>query len=285
MVGNRIMLLGAHVSIAGGIFNAPIRGKELGCSAIQIFTKNQRQWKHSPLTEVQVEQYKDELTKSGIESVIVHDSYLINLCSPDKNNLHKSRESFILELDRCQALGIAGLVFHPGAHKDLGEKQGLSLIAESINIGLEKFLEIDTKLLLETTAGQGTSLGHSFEQLGQIIQKIEAKDKVGVCIDTCHIFTAGYDIRTQESYQATFEIFDKIIGLNRLGALHLNDSKKELGSRVDRHERIGQGNIGLEAFRLIMNDKRFQNVPKILEIPGGDDCYKQDIALLKSLVA
>jgi deoxyribonuclease IV len=278
------MLLGAHVSIAGGLFNAPIRGKEIGCSAIQIFTKNQRQWKHAPLTEEQIEQYKNELTKSCIKIVIAHDSYLINLCSPDKNNLHKSRESFIFELARCQALGISGLVFHPGAHMDLGEKKGLSLIAESINIGLEKFPEINTKLLLETTAGQGTSLGYRFEQLEQIIRKIDAKEKVGVCIDTCHIFAAGYDIRTSESYQVTFKKFDDIIGLNKLGVFHLNDSKKEFGSRVDRHERIGEGKIGLEAFRLIMNDLRFKNVPKILEIPGGENCYKQDIALLESLV-
>jgi deoxyribonuclease IV len=278
------MLLGAHVSIAGGLFNAPTRGKEIGCSAIQIFTKNQRQWKHSPLTEEQIEQYKNELTKSCIEIVIAHDSYLINLCSPDKNNLHKSRESFIFELARCQALGISGLVFHPGAHLILGEKKGLSLIAESINIVLEKFPEIDTKLLLETTAGQGTSLGYRFEQLEQIIQKIEAKDKVGVCFDTCHIFASGYDIRTAESYQVTFKKFEDIIGLDKLGVFHLNDSKKELGSRVDRHERIGEGKIGLEAFRLIMNDLRFKNVPKILEIPGGENCYKQDIALLNSLV-
>lgn len=278
------MLLGGHISIAGGIFKAPSRGKKIGCSAIQIFTKNQRQWKTPPLTEELVQKYKDELSKSQIEAVIAHDSYLINLSSPDKNNLHKSRESFILELQRCQALKINGLVFHPGAHKEMDEASGLSLIAESINMILDKLPGIDTKLLLETTAGQGTALGHSFEQLGQIIQKVERKDKLGVCIDTCHIFAAGYDIRTKENYLATFKKFDEIIGLDRLKVLHLNDSKKELGSRIDRHERIGQGKIGLEAFRLIMNDERLFKVPKILEIPGGDDCFINDIVLLKSLV-
>ncbi len=278
------MLLGAHVSIAGGIFQAPIRGSEIGCTAIQIFTKNQRQWKISPLTNEQIEQYKQVLANSPIKAVVAHDSYLINLCSPDKNNLHKSRESFILELKRTQALGIAGLVFHPGAHKDLGETKGLKLIAESLNIILKECLDVDTKLLLETTAGQGTALGYSFEQLGQIIQMVDEKNKVGVCIDTCHIFAAGYDIRTREGYEATFKKFDEIIGLDRLGAFHLNDSEKELGSRVDRHERIGKGKIGLEAFRLIMNEPRFENIPKILEIPGGDDCFKYDVALLRSLV-
>ncbi len=177
------MLLGAHVSIAGGIFQAVIRGSEIGCSAIQIFTKNQRQWKTPPLTNEQIEQYKQVLANSPIKAVVAHDSYLINLCSPDKNNLHKSRESFILEHKRTQALGISGLVFHPGAHKDLGETNGLNLIAESLNIILEECWDVDTKLLLETTAGQGTALGYSFEQLGQIIQMVDEKDKVVILRD------------------------------------------------------------------------------------------------------
>ena len=278
------MLLGAHVSIAGGIFKAAIRGSEMGCTAIQIFTKNQRQWKTPPLTNEQIEQYKQALANSPIKTVLAHDSYLINLCSPDKNNLHKSRESFILELNRTQALGITGLIFHPGAYKNLDETKGLKLIVESLNIILEECRLVDTKLLLETTAGQGTALGYNFEQLGQIIEMIDEKDKLGVCIDTCHIFAAGYDIRTSETYEETFEKFDKIIGLHRLGAFHFNDSKKELGSRVDRHERIGKGKIGIEAFRLLMNDVRFKGIPKILEIPGGADCFKYDVALLRNLV-
>jgi len=278
------MLLGAHVSISGGLFQAPLRGSEIGCTAIQIFTKNQRQWQANPLSDQEIEKYFQSLTTSPVKTVIAHNSYLINLCSSDKNQLHKSRESFILEMQRAEALKISSLVFHPGAHKGTGEQAGLDLIAESINYVLGFCSDFNIRLLLETTAGQGTSLGYNFEQLKQIIEQVEQTEKIGVCLDTCHIFAAGYDIRTQSSYQATFEQFDRVIGLNYLTVIHLNDSKKQFGSRLDRHEQIGKGEIGIEAFRFLMNDPRLKNIPKILEIPGGMDCFKHDLDLLKNMI-
>jgi len=278
------MLLGAHVSISGGLDKAPIRGTELGCTAVQIFTKNQRQWLAKPLTQEEIDQYFLSLQKSSIASVIAHSSYLINLCSPDKNQLQKSRESFIFELERAEKLGIQSYVFHPGSHKGNGERYGIALIAESLNYVLDKCPGFKIKVLLETTAGQGTSLGYRFEQLKQIIDLVEENVRLGVCLDTCHIYAAGYDIRTVDSYEAVINEFDHIIGLPELRAIHLNDSKKPLGSRLDRHEQIGRGELGIEPFRLIMNDARFQNIPKILEIPGGEESYRHDLELLKNLV-
>jgi len=277
-------LIGAHVSIAGGLEYAIPKGEQIGCTAIQIFTKNQVQWYSKPLSNHTVKQYQQALINSSIQSVIAHDSYLINLGSPEENMLEKSRLAFLDEMDRAEKLEISALIFHPGAHKNAGENVGLKLIADSINYCCKQRPNYKLKLLLETTAGQGTNLGYSFEQLKWIIDKIDHSDRVGVCLDTCHIFAAGYDIRDKSSYEKTFEKFDRIIGLEKLKAIHLNDSKRELGSKVDRHEHIGQGQIGLEGFRLIMNDLRFIEVPKILEIPGDMNQFKENLNLLTSLV-
>lgn len=277
------MLLGAHVSIAGGVFNAPGRGEKIGCTAIQIFSKNQRQWKVKELTIDEIEKFKSELKKSTIKSVIVHDSYLINLGSPNKDMLEKSRTSFGIEMQRAEELGLPYLVFHPGSC-DVGEERGLRTIAESLNILLTHYQNFKLILLLETTAGQGSSLGYRFEQLAEIIHIVEQKDRVGICFDTAHVFAAGYDIRTKEAYELTFKAFDNILGLKSLKAFHLNDSKKELGSRVDRHEHIGKGLIGIDAFRYLLNDPRFTKNPKVLETPGTEEDFKRNLDLLKSLI-
>lgn len=279
-----IGLIGAHVSISGGLENAPPRGEEIGCTAIQIFTKNQVQWHAKPLSNQDVEQYRQALTNSSIQSVIAHDSYLINLGSPGEMLLKKSRQAFLDEMDRAERLEISSLIFHPGAHKKAGEDVGLRLIADSINYVYKQRPNYGLKLLLETTAGQGTNLGYTFEQLKGIIDRVDQTDRVAVCLDTCHIFAAGYDIRDQSCYEKTFEKFDLVIGLEKLQAIHLNDSKKELGSRVDRHEQIGKGQIGLKAFQLLVNDTRFIDIPKILEIPGDMKKFKENLHLLKSLI-
>lgn len=278
-------LIGAHISIAGGLYQAPLRGQEIGCTAIQIFTKNQVQWESRPITQQEIQQYQKSLMNSSIRSVVAHNSYLINLSSPDQNLLKKSRLAFLDEMDRAESLGIPFLIFHPGSHKSAGEDLGLKLIAESIDYVHHQRPDYKIKLLLETTAGQGTNLGYHFEQLKQIIEMVNQPDRVGVCLDTCHIFAAGYDIRTQASYEQTFEKFDQVIGLEKLCAIHLNDSQKELGSRVDRHEALGQGQIGLEGFRLIMNDSRFIYIPKLLEIPGKMIKFKENLELLIRLMA
>jgi len=277
-------LIGAHVSIAGGLANAFSRGEKIGCTTIQIFTKNQMQWKSKPLSNEQIKRYQQSLANSTIRSVLAHDSYLINLASPDENLLTKSGQAFLEEMDRAEKLGISYLIFHPGSHKGAGENFGLKLIADSINYVQKQRSNYRLKLLLETTAGQGTNLGYSFEQLKQIIDMLDSPHRVGVCLDTCHIFAAGYDIRTKSNYMKTFDKFDQVIGLERLHAIHLNDSKKEFGSRVDRHENIGKGEIGIEGFRLIMNDERFIHIPKVLETPGGKQKFMENLELLKNLV-
>jgi deoxyribonuclease-4 len=279
-----IGLIGAHISIAGGLDQAPSRGEEIGCTAIQIFTKNQVQWKARPLSSLEIVHYRQALANSSIQSVVAHSSYLINLASPEEKLLNKSRQALVDEMHRAESMGIQSLIFHPGSHKNADENVGLKLIAESIDYVYQQRPGFKLKLLLETTAGQGTSLGYSFEQLKWIIDRIARSFRVGVCLDTCHIFAAGYDIRSQSGYEKTFDKFDQVIGLEKLQAIHLNDSKKELGSRVDRHEHIGEGQIGLEAFRLIMNDSRFVNVPKLLETPGDMKKFKENLDLLKSLV-
>jgi deoxyribonuclease-4 len=281
---NTETLVGAHVSISGGLYQALERGEKIGCNAIQIFTKNQVQWKAKPLSNDDVDRFFQSLTKSPIVSVVAHDSYLINLGSPDHLGLEKSRLAFLEEIDRAELLKIPFLIFHPGSHKGAGEQFGLRLIAESLNFVHHQRPHHRVKLLLETTSGQGSNLGYSFEQLKQIIDMVEQSWRVGVCLDTCHIFAAGYDIRTRSTYEATMEKFDRVIGLDRLGAIHLNDSKKALGSRIDRHERIGEGQIGLDGFRFIMNDARLIKIPKILEIPGDLQIFKLNLELLKSLI-
>lgn len=270
------------MSIAGGVHTAVERGNRIGCTAIQMFVKNNNQWRGKPLTEKDIATYKDLLSKSSIGPVVVHDTYLINLCANDKIILRKSRVALKDELDRCEMLGVPYLNFHPGAHVGQGEDDGIKIIAESLNIIHEQTKGYRVRSVIETTAGQGTSIGYRFEQLRKIIDTVEDKERMAVCVDTCHIFAAGYDIASEAGYEKTFEEFDAVVGLDRLVAFHVNDSKRERGSRVDRHEHIGKGHIGLSGFRFLMNDKRFQSIPKILETDKGPD-MKEDILNMKVL--
>jgi deoxyribonuclease-4 len=275
-------LLGAHTSISGGVSTAIDRANELNFTAIQIFSKNNNRWKAKPLDEKEINSFKEKWDKSKIQFIVVHDSYLINLCAKDKALLKKSRNAFIDELKRCEQLGINYLNFHPGAHTGQGVEDGLKIIAESINFAHAETKNYNVKSMLETTAGQGTTLGSTFEQLQKIIDMVEEKERMCVCIDTAHIFAAGYDIKSEKEYRKTMKEFDDIIGLDLLKCFHMNDSKKELGSKVDRHEHIGKGFIGKEGFANIMNDKRISKIPKILETPKGKD-MKEDIENLKVL--
>lgn len=267
---------------------APLRGAELGCTAIQIFLKNALQWKAKPYSEEEVIQFKNNWWQSNIRVIVGHDTYLINLGSPESSLLKKSRQAFLDELKRCHLLGISHLITHPGAHGGIGEQEGIRIIANSLNHIFSETNELPTQVLLETTAGQGTTVGHTFEQLAQIIDLVEAKTRVGICFDTCHVFAAGYDIRSEKGYLKTIDLFDRILGLDNLKAFHLNDSKRELNSRVDRHEQIGQGQIGKLAFKLIMTDRRFENIPKIIETPKenglGGDWDRKNLALLRSFL-
>jgi deoxyribonuclease IV len=273
------MLLGAHMSISGGVHTAFERGKRVGCTTMQIFAKNNTQWKGKPLTSDAIANYKIEAKKTRIRPVVVHSSYLINLCARDKIILKKSRNAFLDELQRCRLLGIPYLVFHPGSHVGQGEKEGLRIIADSLNLIHERTKGYRVKSVVEVTAGQGSNLGYRFEQIRELIDLTDNKNRMGVCLDTCHVFAAGYDISTEEGYEKTIRDFDDIIGLKRLKVIHLNDSKGALGSRLDRHEHIGKGNIGDTGFRLIMNDKRFEHIPKILETPKGEDMREDRINL------
>jgi len=278
-------ILGAHVSISGGVYKAPARGKEIGCDSIQIFTKNQRQWTAPPLSLKDAELFKEEMKKNAIQVAIGHSSYLINIGSPKDELRKKSIDSLVIELKRSEKLGLRALVFHPGSHLGIGETDGLKLIAESLNTVLSRVTLRNTMVLLETTAGQGTNLGYKFEHLADIIDMIEIqKNMVGVCFDTCHAFSAGYDIRTVDAYNKTMDLFDEIIGFDKLKAFHLNDSKFDLGSRKDRHEHIGKGFIGLEGFKAIVNDRRFKTLPMVLETPGGEAGYKENLKVLRSLI-
>jgi len=280
-------LIGAHESIAGGIHTAFERGKSVGCRTLQIFTKNNNQWSARPLTDEDVANYKTAEKKASIGPVVAHACYLINLCSTNKKIAQKSRAALVDELRRCEMLGIPYLNFHPGNHMGSGELDGIERIAESINRAHEQTPGIAVLSVLETTAGQGSAIGYRFEHLRATIDRIEEPERMAVCIDTCHIFAAGYDIRTEGAYAKTMSEFDDIVGLQRLVAIHANDSRKELGSRVDRHEHIGRGAIGLDGFRLIMNDARLAQIPKILETPKDKD-LKEDrvnLATLRRLVA
>jgi deoxyribonuclease-4 len=277
-------LLGAHVSVSGGLDKSIARGEELECDAIQIFSKNQRQWMASPLSEESITIFKKSYGESKIQQIIIHDSYLINLCNPDDERLKKSRDAFLDEMIRADLISVPYLVFHPGSHLNTSEEEGTRRIAESLNIVLKKQDKGKVKLLLETTAGQGDHVGYLFEQLAAIIAMVDNKDRIGICFDTAHAFAAGYDIRTATEYNNTFRIFDSIVGLDRIQVFHLNDSKSELGSRVDRHEQIGKGKIGLNAFRFLINDSRFREIPMILETPEGEKYYKTNLNLLRSLI-
>ncbi len=278
-----IQLLGAHTSTSGGVDKAVDRAEGLGFTAMQIFTKNNSRWKAKPLAEQEIEKFRNKLTASRIKFVAAHDSYLINLCASDSGLLRKSRDAFIDELERCELLGIPHLNFHPGAHTGRGEAEGIKLIAESINFAHDKTGDFKVKSMLELTAGQGTTLGYSYDQIAEIIALVEQKERMSVCIDTAHIFASGYNIKDPASYRKVIKEFDDVIGLDKLKCIHVNDSKKELGSRVDRHEHIGDGYIGLEGFTNIMNDKKLKHVPKILETPKGKE-QLEDLKNLDTLV-
>lgn len=279
-------LLGAHCSIAGGVSKSLDIADRLGFSAIQIFSKNNNRWKAKPLDEKEVEKFKTKLEDSKVNFTIVHDSYLINLCAKSEELLQKSREAFIDELTRCEQLGIPYLNFHPGAHGKMGEDDGIKMIAESINYAHEKTKGFKTGSTLETTAGQGTAIGYRFEHLAKIIELVEEKERMSVCIDTAHIFAAGYELRTKKGFNKTFKEFDEIIGLDKLVCFHMNDSKRDIGTRVDRHEHIGKGFIGLDGFRNIMNDRRLKKIPKVLETPKGKEQLEdvENLKVLKSLI-
>jgi len=275
--------LGAHTSIAGGLLNAIYSGEKIGCDVVQLFSKSQIQWKSKPLAEEEVARFKQAVRETKVLPVVVHDSYLINLASADTIIFQKSFTAVIDELQRCELLEIPYLVMHPGAHLGRGEKEGMNQIADSLNKIFKQMERNKTMLLLETTAGQGSHLGYTFEQLKYIIDRSGGNEKIGVCLDTAHIFAAGYDLRTQKSWEISKKQFDKIIGLQKLKIIHANDSKKDLGSRIDRHDRIGKGRIGLKGFSILIKDPDLQKIPFILEIPGGEKAYKEDLRLLKRL--
>ncbi len=276
--------IGAHVSASGGVENAPLNAADIGANAFALFTKNQRQWVAKPLSNESIDAFKANCATHNLESdyILPHDSYLINLGHPEAEKLEKSRDAFLDEMQRCEQLGLKLLNFHPGSHlKQVSDSVCLSTIAESINITLDKTKDVTA--VIENTAGQGSNLGFRFEHLAEIIDQVEDKERVGVCIDTCHSFAAGYDLLSQESSAAVFDEFEKVVGFNYLRGMHLNDSKKGLGSRVDRHHSLGHGVLGVEVFKFIMNDDRFDDIPMILETID-DTIWADEIKLLRSYI-
>lgn len=263
--------LGAHMSIAGGCDRAVTAAHAFGFDTVQLFTKNNNQWKAPPLTDAHVAAFRTALKTTGVGTPVAHNSYLINLGSPDDTLWNKSIDAMIVELERCESLGILDLVAHPGAHVGSGEEEGLKRIASGIDEIHRRTPGLAVRIDLETTAGQGTCLGHRFEHLGTILGLVKDPDRLGVCVDTCHIFAAGYSLATADEYDGTMHDFDRTVGVDRVRVWHLNDSRRERGSRVDRHAGIGQGHLGLEPFRFVVNDPRFQDIPMILETPKGTD--------------
>ncbi len=291
--------VGAHVSASGGVDNAPLNAMKIGARAFALFVKNQRQWTAKPLESKTIDAFHRNLEESGIlpKHILPHDSYLINLGHPEQEKLEKSRAAFIDEIERCAQLGLVKLNFHPGSHlvklskRDPAyaeklleaEHHCLDVIAESLNIIIDATQDSGVQLVIENTAGQGTNLGYRFEHLGHIIERVEDKSRMGACLDTCHTFTAGYDLRTPEAYEATMQQFGEIVGFEYLAGMHLNDSKPELGSRVDRHDSLGKGKIGWEAFRMIMNDPHMEDIPMVLETID-ERIWAEEIETLYSLV-
>ena len=275
--------IGAHVSASGGVENAPLNARKIGANALALFTKNQRQWKAKPLSEDSIRAFKTNLKKAGIQPkhVLPHDSYLINLGNPDQEKREKSLEAFIDEAQRAEQLELPLLNFHPGSHlRQISEAECISLNAEAMNTTLRNTSFVS--LLVETTAGQGSNIGYSFEHLAALIDQSDNPDRVGVCIDTCHIFAAGYDLRSEEAYKETMEAFDRIIGFDKLMGVHINDAKSELGSRVDRHHSLGEGNIGRQAFGFLMKDPRMEDIPIVLETIDPE-LWPEEIKWLRSL--
>ncbi|MDE6217084.1 deoxyribonuclease IV [Bacteroides sp.] len=272
--------IGAHVSASGGVESAPVHANEIGANAFALFTKNQRQWVSKPLTEKSISQFKENCESLGLDAryILPHDSYLINLGHPEEEGLQKSRVAFLDEMQRCEQLGLKLLNFHPGSHLNkISMEECLDRVAESINLALDKTQGVTA--VIENTAGQGSNVGYEFWQLRHIIDRVEDKSRVGVCLDTCHTYTAGYDL--VNAYDRVFEEFDSVVGFDYLRAIHLNDSKKALGSRVDRHDSIGKGLIGLDFFKRFMQDGRFDDMPIVLETPD-DTLWAEEIKLLRS---
>jgi deoxyribonuclease-4 len=275
-------LLGAHMPIAGGLAKAFVRGREVGCECIQIFTKSSRQWAAKPLGKAEIAEFKEKQKDTGIKVAFAHDSYLLNLGAPDEAQRHKSIAAFIDELERCEQLGLPFLVVHPGAHIGAGESKGIKTIADSITQAHKACSGFKVKIALENTAGQGTVVGYTFEQLAQMFDAAAESDRLRLCFDTQHAFAAGYNIATAEGYEQTFAELDRHVGLKRLVAFHLNDSLKPLNSRVDRHEHIGKGQLGLDTFARLLNDPRFTGLPMCIETPKGPD-LKEDVENLATL--
>lgn len=274
--------IGAHVSACGGVFNAPVNAHEIGATAFALFTKNQKQWVAKPLTDEEIGKFKDNCAKYGYTAaqILPHDSYLINLGSPREEGLQKSRAAFIDEMRRCEQLGLDRLNFHPGSHlKEISVDECLATIAHSINLALDKTQGVTA--VIENTAGQGSNLGYTFEQIAQIIEQVEDKSRVGVCIDTCHSFAAGYDLSTELGFTQVFEHFENVIGFKYLRGMHLNDATKPLASKVDRHSTLGNGVLGMVPFQMIMKDSRFDGIPLILETPDPD-IWAQELDTLRS---
>ncbi len=274
--------IGAHVSTEGGVFNAPIRAHQIGANAFALFTKNQKQWVAKPLTEEDIKKFKDNCKELNFSAsqILPHDSYLINLGSPREEGLDKSRKAFIDEMHRCAQLGLDRLNFHPGSHlKEISEDECIKTIGDSINIALKESEGVIA--VIENTAGQGSNMGYSFEQIAAIIELVEDKSRVGVCIDTCHAFAAGYDISTEDGFEKVFADFDRLIGFKFLKGMHLNDAMKSLGSRVDRHSSLGEGILGITPFKMIMKDHRFDGIPLIMETPNPD-IWAEEIHTLRN---
>lgn len=278
------MILGAHVSTSGGVSKAPLNARELGIKAFQIFTKNQNRWVQKALDAKEVDKYLTNCEECGIRTTVSHDAYLINLCAVDDNKLQMSRKAFLDEMVRADTLHIPYLVIHPGSHMKAGEEAGIKLLSESFRMLFDQNPEGKVRVLLEITAGQGTNLGYTFDQIAEMLGLINNPERTGVCFDTCHAYAAGYDFTTPEKYQTVMDEFDRIIGLDKLYCFHFNDSKRELGSRVDRHNHIGSGEIGMEPFGFFLNDNRFRDIPAILETPGEMEDYANNLEVLRNLV-
>jgi deoxyribonuclease-4 len=280
------LLLGAHESIAGGVENALARGQEVGCDTIQIFVKTPNRWVSKSIAAENVIAFKDAVEETGIWPVFAHGLYLVNLATPDDTLWQKSIAALADDLERCEQLGLPGLVIHPGSHMGSGEETGIARIVAALDEVHTRLPGAEVQVWLEVTAGQGDHLGYAFDHLRAMIDGVREPERLGVCFDTAHAFAAGYELRTREGFDATWAEFDERLGLDRLQAIHLNDSKRELGSRVDRHEHIGQGLLGLEPFRFLLNDPRFRGIPMTLETDKGPDLVedKENLAVLRSLV-
>lgn len=275
------LLIGAHTSTAGGVHNALLHGQEIGATTIQLFTSNQKQWKGRAFTDEELKVWFSTLDQTGLKKIMSHDSYLINLGCPNIENLNKSRTAFQEEIMRCNQLKLSYLNFHPGASLDGSVEDCLDTIVESLLLTAPLLENSSLRLLIEATAGQGSNVGHTFNQLGYLIERTNKQIPIGICIDTCHLFAAGYDVSSYQGWEETLKQFDQLIGINHLYAIHVNDSQHEIGSRKDRHEQLGQGKIGIDGFKAMMTHPKLKYLPKYLETPGGMDEWKKEIQMLR----